>query len=142
MNEKYSICITDNPYDDFSVEAEILKRYPISLSSFSLSSEEEVVRMCRNASLLFNLVVPNREYSYESLRSLKAVIRYGAGYDNIDVSSATEHGVIVANVPEYGKDEVADHAVYLMLALSRNIVKYDNLNRKGIWDRKRGRQIK
>ncbi len=87
------------------------------------------------------MVVPIREHSFESLRSLQAVIRYGAGYDNIDVSSATKHGVIIANIPVYGSDEVADHAVSLMLALSRKIMKYDNLMRKGIWDWKLGRPI-
>ncbi|MCL5069227.1 MAG: C-terminal binding protein, partial [Thaumarchaeota archaeon] len=141
MSERYKICITDNPYDDFVVEEQILKQYPISILSFSLSKEEEVIKNCHDASLLFNLVVPIRNHSFESLHSLKAVIRYGVGYDNIDVPSATKHGVIVVNIPEYGHDEVADHAVALILGISRKIVTYDKLMRRGIWEWKRGRPI-
>ncbi|TFV54523.1 ABC transporter permease subunit, partial [Mycobacterium sp. PS03-16] len=52
------------------------------------------------------------------MRPGSTVIRYGIGYDNVDVASATELGIRVANVPDYGVDTVADHAVAGLLALA------------------------
>src|SRR5437879_4205404 len=49
-------------------------------------------------------------------------------------AAATEHGVPVVNVPDYGTDEVANHAVALMLALVRKITRLDRQTRGGRWD--------
>jgi D-3-phosphoglycerate dehydrogenase len=59
------------------------------------------------------------------------VIRYGIGYDNVDVAAARELGVRVANVPDYGADTVADHAVALLLALLRRLDVYTGALRTG-----------
>lgn len=50
---------------------------------------------------------------------LKAVSRYGVGYDNIDVEACTRHGVRCANVRGYGNHSVSDHALAMMLACTR-----------------------
>ena len=47
----------------------------------------------------------------DRMPSCRAVIRYGVGVDTIDVDVATARGVWVVNVPDYGTDEVADHAL-------------------------------
>lgn len=52
------------------------------------------------------------------------VIRYGMGYDTIDVDAATARGIRVCNVPDYGADTVADHTVALMLASVRRLMDY------------------
>lgn len=65
---------------------------------------------------------------------LLAVARYGIGVDNIDVSAATEAGVLVSNVPDYSIDEVATHALALILDCSRNIARYDRSVRSGSWE--------
>ncbi|MDQ6884323.1 MAG: C-terminal binding protein, partial [Candidatus Dormibacteraeota bacterium] len=49
------------------------------------------------------------------------IVRCGVGVDAIDVAAATEHGVWVANVPDYGIQEVADHAMLLLLAAARHL---------------------
>ncbi len=56
---------------------------------------------------------------------IRGVVRYGAGFDNIDVEAATRHGVVACNNPAYGVDEVADTAVALILGLVRGIFRYD-----------------
>jgi D-3-phosphoglycerate dehydrogenase len=62
------------------------------------------------------------------------VVRYGVGVDGIDLGAATDHGVPVVNVPDYGTDEVANHAVALLLALARKLVRLDRQTRSGGWD--------
>jgi D-3-phosphoglycerate dehydrogenase len=59
----------------------------------------------------------------------------GIGYDSVDVAAATEQGIIVCNVPEYCVEEVADHALALMLAANRHLARQDRWIRQGRWDR-------
>jgi D-3-phosphoglycerate dehydrogenase / 2-oxoglutarate reductase len=65
---------------------------------------------------------------------LRVVVRYGIGVDNVDLGAAREHGVYVANVPEYGIEDVSDHALALYLAVQRRIVTRDREVRSGRWD--------
>src|SRR5262249_56104797 len=58
----------------------------------------------------------------------------GVGYNNIDVGAGTGHGVIVCNVPDYGTEEVADHAIMFLLALTRRLVPAHAAIRAGTWD--------
>ena len=55
----------------------------------------------------------------ESLLCCKLIIRCGVGYDNIDIDAARARGIPVANVPDYGTEEVADSAIGMALALAR-----------------------
>jgi len=50
------------------------------------------------------------------------IVRCGVGYDNVDIKSAGERGIAVCNVPDYGSEEVADHAVLLLLAIARRLI--------------------
>jgi len=63
----------------------------------------------------------------------KAVIRYGIGVDNIDQDAARARGIMVANVPDYGTDEVSSQAVALALAVARRIRLHDGEVRAGRW---------
>ncbi len=59
------------------------------------------------------------------LQNCRAIIRNGVGFDSVDVAAARERGIAVCNVPDYGTEEVADHAIALAMALCRQIVPLD-----------------
>ncbi len=59
------------------------------------------------------------------LKNCRAIIRNGVGFDSVDIASAREHGIAVCNVPDYGTEEVADHAIALSLALCRQLFPLD-----------------
>jgi len=61
------------------------------------------------------------EQVIKKLKVCKAIVRVGVGFDNVDLQAAGEYGIPVCNVPDYGTNDVADHAVALMLALFRGI---------------------
>lgn len=63
----------------------------------------------------------------------RAIIRYGIGVDNIDMAAARERRIAVANVPDYGIDEVSSQAVALALAVVRRIQLHDAEVRSGRW---------
>jgi D-3-phosphoglycerate dehydrogenase len=69
-----------------------------------------------------------------SLPAVRVVGRYGVGLDTIDLVTAARLGIRVVNVPDYCTDEVADHALGLILALTRGIVPLDRGVQRGTWD--------
>jgi D-3-phosphoglycerate dehydrogenase len=67
--------------------------------------------------------------------TLKAISKHGVGVDNIDVTAATRRGIPVMITPRANCESVAEHALALILALSRRILSQDRKVRQGIWDR-------
>ncbi len=66
---------------------------------------------------------------------LKVIVRAGVGVDNIDVPTATRHGIVVMNTPGGNTVSTAEHTMALMLALSRNVAKANDSLKAGRWDR-------
>ena len=62
--------------------------------------------------------------------SIRAVVRYGVGYDNIDIKFCKKKKIIVANTPDYGIDEVADSALAMILYLTRKMGALEELAKK------------
>ncbi len=91
-----------------------------------LSTEDEMLDFCRTFDgLLLSATEPITRNVIEGMPNLKVLARYGIGVDNVDLKAATERGVFVTNVPDYGLDEVADHAFTLVLATSRKLFRID-----------------
>ena len=59
------------------------------------------------------------------LTNCRAIIRNGVGFDSVDVAAARQRGIAVCNVPDYGTEEVADHAIALAMALCRQLIPLD-----------------
>ena len=59
------------------------------------------------------------------LTHCRAIIRNGVGFDTVDIAAAANAGIPVCNVPDYGTEEVADHAIALTLALYRQLFPLD-----------------
>jgi len=63
----------------------------------------------------------------------RGIVRAGVGYDNLDVAAAARRGLTVCHVPDYGSEEVADHALALLIAVTRRIVETHEAIRAGGW---------
>jgi D-3-phosphoglycerate dehydrogenase len=72
----------------------------------------------------------------EAAPRLKVISRTGAGYDNVDVQAATEHNVMVCNLPGINTVAVAEHAISLMLVLLKQLPKMDLYVRNGQWSKR------
>lgn len=82
---------------------------------------EEVARRAADAEVIIAAYLQLPRSAIQLLRRVGLIVRCGVGVDAIDVAAATEHGVWVANVPDYGIQEVADHAMLLLLAAARHL---------------------
>ena len=72
--------------------------------------------------------------SIDALERCRGIIRCGVGYDNVDLAAAGRRGIVVCNVPDYGTEEVADHALMLLIAVARRFLACDRAVRAGAWD--------
>ncbi|HOM30037.1 MAG TPA: phosphoglycerate dehydrogenase [Deltaproteobacteria bacterium] len=79
----------------------------------------------------------------EAGRNLKVIGRAGAGVDNIDSAAATKRGIVVMNTPGGNTVTTGEHAIALMMSLTRNIPKADAFMKEGKWEKKalEGREV-
>jgi D-3-phosphoglycerate dehydrogenase / 2-oxoglutarate reductase len=77
---------------------------------------------------------PVTEADVDRLGALRVIATPSVGFDHVDVEAATARGVWVCHVPDYCVDEMADHALALLLALVRGVVELDRSVRAGAWD--------
>jgi D-3-phosphoglycerate dehydrogenase len=97
------------------------------------TSEDELITNTREAdALVVGLANVSRRVINEMTRA-KVIVRYGVGYDSVDIPAATERGIPVCNIPDYCTEEVANHALALLLAVNRRIVQQDAAIRAGGW---------
>ncbi len=100
---------------------------------------DAAVRAC-DAFCMFS-VMPCGEAFIDRLERCRLVVRAGVGYDNVDLAACAARGVAVANVPDYGINEVADHALAHILNIVRGIRIYANRIQGGLaggWDWRHG----
>ncbi|MCQ6264587.1 C-terminal binding protein [Fictibacillus sp. WQ 8-8] len=132
---KFKVVVTDWEYDDLRFEEAVFHQYPeIELIAAQCRTEEEVIEACWDADALINQYAPLSKAVIEKLEKCKVITRYGVGVNTIDLEAATAKGICVANVPDYCMDEVADHALALLLSAKRKVVAANQNVKKGLWD--------
>ena len=86
-----------------------------------LKNPSEVIGIVRDADVILFTDVPMDKEFINQLEKCSLIIRYGIGYDNIDIKSAAQKGIIVCNAPNYGVVDVAEHAISLMLSCTKRL---------------------
>jgi D-3-phosphoglycerate dehydrogenase len=132
------VLVTDHTWPSVEPEAEVLRRVGARLVVAETGEESELLALVPKADAIltcFARVSPNVVRAGERLQ---VIGRYGIGVDNIAVEQATKLGIPVTNVPAYCLDEVAEHALALLLTLARGVHVYDRAIREGHWELSRG----
>ncbi|HYF80415.1 MAG TPA: C-terminal binding protein [Symbiobacteriaceae bacterium] len=96
-------------------------------------SPEQVVLAVRDADAVMVRETPIPAAAIAAMTRCKVIVRYGVGVDNIDLAAARERKIVVANVPDYGSEEVSDHAFALLMSVARRITQRDKAVRQGAW---------
>ena len=128
------VFVTDWDYPDLDLENAVLERAGLELVPVQCRTEEDVIRLCAEADGLLNQYAPLTRRVVGSLARCRVIARYGVGVDNVDVPAATDAGIAVCNVPDYGVEEVSDHAIALLLGLARKTHRLDRAVHAGTWD--------
>lgn len=84
-------------------------------------SLDSLIEQAQGCDAIIAAIDPYCEAAFKALPRLKLVARCGIGIDSVDLVSATEHGVLVTNVPDAMTDAVADYCMGLLLSLARHI---------------------
>lgn len=98
--------------------------------------DEDSIIQCVNehqAQAIFVRVEQITRRIFESCPSLQIVQEHGIGCDNIDLDAATDHGVMVLNIPGGTATPVSEHAVMMIFALARDLLRQDSNARQGKW---------
>ncbi|MGB4437654.1 MAG: C-terminal binding protein, partial [Sedimentibacter sp.] len=118
---------------DFNIEKNILEAQGIECVIAECKTVEEVIEVAKDADGVGLVYVDMNKDLIGKLENCKIIVRYGIGYDTIDVPAATERGIIVCNLPDYCQPDVATHTMALLLNLCRKVSLLDRSCRKGNW---------
>jgi D-3-phosphoglycerate dehydrogenase len=133
------VVIADYDYGDVEVERAIVEGAGFTLHALQCRSEEELIEGAGDAVSVVTQYTRVGARAIRALPRLRHIARYGVGLDIVDVEAATEAGVLVTNVPaDYCHDEVADHALAMVLFFARRLRVYDEAVHGGAWQWKSG----
>src|ERR1700731_412494 len=122
MGEKLKVVITDYRFPDVEQERRAVQAAGGTLVTGQATTEQQVSDLCRDADGVLTVRAPITKLAISAMERCRIIVRYGIGVDTVDVAAATERGILVANVPDYCLDEVSDHALTLLLMLSRQMI--------------------
>ncbi|NMR18749.1 C-terminal binding protein [Cellulomonas fimi] len=128
------IVITECDHNTFEAEHEVADAAGAELVLTQSFTTEDLIANAEGADALVVQYARITAEVMDGLPGLRAIGRYGVGVDSVDIPAATERGIAVCNVPDYGTESVSDHAIGLTLAVARGIPRLDRGVRAGSFD--------
>jgi D-3-phosphoglycerate dehydrogenase len=129
---KYKVVVSDQVFPSVELERGLLADIDAELVVAS-GDVGSVLATAADADAILNTYLPWSADSIARLTRCKIIARYGIGFDNVDLKAAADAGIVVTNVPDYSVEEVATHALALILASLRKVVVADGSVRSGTW---------
>jgi len=129
---KYKVVVSDQVFPSVEIERGLLAGIDAELTVAS-GAVDDVLDVAADADAILNTYLPWDADSIGRLEKCRIIARYGIGFDNVDLSAASKAGMVVTNVPDYSVEEVATHALALILATLRKVVTADTSVRLGTW---------
>jgi D-3-phosphoglycerate dehydrogenase len=127
------VVITDHAFDAVTLENAVAREHGAEFTELAVRSEEATREALRGVDVALVNLAPITESVLAEMAPGATVVRYGVGYDNVDVAAATKLGIVVATTAGYGTETVADHAAALLLSTLRRVVTYDQTVRDDGW---------
>ncbi len=118
---------------DYDLEMEGLAPIGADIVEIPAGTEEEFIKAARDADALYAKGRPITKRMIDGLERCKVITLGSVGVDSVDVAAATARDIPVTNVPDTFIEEVADHAMMLILATFRRLVVQDRMVREGRW---------
>jgi D-3-phosphoglycerate dehydrogenase len=128
------IVISDDRFGWSDEERLVFSGIDAELCIADCHTEDELIAACADADGILLNQAPMTARVIEALDRCRVISRYGIGYDNVDYLAAEQRGIWVTNVPGYCTEEVAEHALGLLLCAVRRIPLKDRGVRAGKWN--------
>lgn len=130
-----AILVDKNSADglNYDIQKKIFEENGITFIVENCQTEDEIIEKCSDADALLVIYKKITPRIMDNLKNCKVILRYGIGYDVIDVDAATERSIKVCNSPTHCLDEVATHTLALLLAIERKLIMYHENVREGKW---------
>ena len=133
MSSKPTIVVTDYKFPDLALEQAAAEHAGCVLIGHHCESEEELKAAVTDADAVITQFARLSAPVVAAMTRARAIVRYGIGVDNVDLDAARQHGIPVSNIPDYCIDEVADHTLSFILAVTRQVVTHTADLRAGHW---------
>ena len=132
---QFKVVRVDKMQDRFPVqeEAEELAKVNAKIVIVDTDVEDEIVEAVKDADAIITAIGKITRRVMEASPKCRAIVRYGIGYDTIDVKAATDNGILVVNLPGFCTEEVANHALALLLACAKKLTLMNNMVKQGYW---------
>ncbi|MCE2748859.1 MAG: C-terminal binding protein [Rhodobacter sp.] len=127
------VVVTDYTFPDLAQEKAAATAAGADFEAFQCKSAADVAAAVAGADVAVVQFAPFGPDAARAVRPGSTVIRYGVGYNNIDLPPARAAGLRLGYVPDYCTDEVADHTVAAALSLLRKLPQLDASVRRGDW---------
>jgi phosphoglycerate dehydrogenase-like enzyme len=130
------VIVTDHVFESLDVTRKVLEPLGVEVVLAPAPDEETLVGLCSegvDALLVCFAQAGSRVVQAAADAGCRIIARYGIGYDNVAVDTATANGIVVTRVPDYCLDEVADHALALLLSAARGVSAGQREVRHGGW---------
>jgi D-3-phosphoglycerate dehydrogenase len=141
-NNGKTVVIADYDFGDVATERAIIEGAGLKLTAAHCKTEDEVIDVARDADAIIAQYATVGAKAIAAFTRCEVIARYGTGVDIVDVDAASSRGILVTNVPnDWCENEVADHAMALLLAVARKVCAYDRASRAGTWQWQTGYPI-
>jgi D-3-phosphoglycerate dehydrogenase len=130
---RYKVVITDLVAPGLEPERRVLADIA-ELVVAPAQDADSILAAARDADAVLNTYAKLPGPLLKQLSRCRIVARYGIGVDTVDIPVATALGILVTNVPDYCIEEVADHALALILCITRKVVLGTASVKGGTWD--------
>ena len=128
-----TVAITNYTFPNLDIEETVLSDSGFELRSGNDKQVPALKSLVADADAVITQFAPINADVIGTMKQAKVIVRYGIGYDNVDVQAAKERGIPVCNIPDYCIDEVADHTLAFILGITRQIMPNTLHVRDGQW---------
>jgi D-3-phosphoglycerate dehydrogenase / 2-oxoglutarate reductase len=132
--KKFKVIVTDYLFKDFSPFIKTIGKIDADVNYYQCYDENELMSIVADADAVYVHFAPLTRKVIEAMKRCKVISRSSAGYENIDVQAATDCNINVAYVPDYGVDDVSDHAIMLIMACVKKLWKLALSVRRREWN--------
>lgn len=143
MGQKFKVVRIDENGSSASMveEKSALAGTGAILEGYDCVTEDEIIIVAHDADVIITAEAIISSKVIEALPDLRAIIRYGVGFDTVDVNAATKNNVLVVNVPDFCLEEVSNHVIMFILAQCKKMIPLNNMVKSGLWEEAKRAQI-